>query len=65
MPGYWETQFFGKTYQMGSVAAAFPANDVAPFKLMAYSRSRGVDFFVANTENNWVRQGKNSGDEIG
>jgi hypothetical protein len=65
MPGYWETLFFGKTYQMGSVAAAFPAEDVAPFKLMAYSRSRGVDFFVANTGNNWVRQGKNLGDEIG
>ena len=65
MPGYWETQFFGKTYQMGSVAAAFPDGDVAPFKLMAYSRSRGVDFFVANTGNNWVRFGKNPGDEIG
>ena len=64
-PGYWETQFFGHTYQMGSVAATFPAWDVAPFKLMAYNRDRGVDFFVANTDKNWVRPGKNLGDEIG
>jgi hypothetical protein len=64
-PGYWETQFFANTYQMGSLAGEFPDGDVAPFKLMAYNSRRGVDFFVANTGGNWVHPGKNSGDRIG
>ncbi len=64
-PGYWETQFFGQTYQMGSVAGNFPDGDVAPFKLMAYNSKRGVDYFVANTGGSWVRPGKNPGDQIG
>ena len=34
-PGYWETQFFGDTFQIGSLVSAFPAGDVAPFKLLA------------------------------
>lgn len=63
-PGYYETQFFGHTYQMGSLAGTFADGDVAPFKLLAYNSSRGVDFFVANTGGNWVRSGKNNGDQI-
>ena len=64
-PGYWETQFFGNTFQMGTVASAFAAGDVAPFKLLADNSSRGVDFFLANTGKRWARQGKNPGDQIG
>ncbi|MDY6781269.1 MAG: hypothetical protein SW833_01720 [Cyanobacteriota bacterium] len=64
-PGYWETQFFGRSYQMGSVAAAFADGDVGPFKLMAYNSQRGVDFFVANTGDKGVKRGKNRGDQIG
>jgi hypothetical protein len=64
-PGYWETQFIGHNYQMGSLAGTFPDGDVAPFKLMAFNQTRGVDFFVANTGNNGVKPGKNPGDEIG
>lgn len=64
-PGYWETQFFGHSYQMGSLAGTFADGDVAPFKLMAYNSQRGVDYFVANTGGQWVRPGKNSGDQIG
>jgi hypothetical protein len=64
-PGYWETQFFGHTYQMGSVANSFPDGDVGPFKLMAYNSMRGVDFFVANTGGSWVHPGKNNGDRVG
>ena len=64
-PGYWETQFFGHTYQMGSLVAEFADGDVAPFKLIAYNSQRGVDYFVANTGEKIVRPGKQPGDEIG
>ena len=64
-PGYWETQFIGPSYQMGSLAGTFPDGDVAPFKLMAFNQQKGVDFFVANTGKNAVKPGKNPGDEIG
>ncbi len=65
LPGYWETQFFGQTYQMGSVAGAFADKDVKPFALMAENPVRGVDYFGVNTVGDWIRPGKNSGDEIG
>lgn len=64
-PGYWETTFFGHTYQLGSLAGEFSDGDVGPFKLMAENSQRGVDFFVANTGCNWVRPGKNPGDQMG
>jgi hypothetical protein len=65
-PAYWETQFFGHSYQMGSVAAAFADGDVGPFKLMADNSGRGVDFFVANTGGDeGVKPGKNPGDQVG
>lgn len=64
-PGYWETQFFGQSYQMGSLAGTFPDGDVAPFKLMAYHPTRGVDYFLVNTGNKYVRPGKRPGDQIG
>ncbi|MDB9311605.1 hypothetical protein PN462_00725 [Spirulina sp. CS-785/01] len=64
-PGYWETTFIGNSYQMGSIAASFPDGDVAPFKLVAQNSQRGVDYFVANTDQKWVRPGKRPGDQIG
>lgn len=64
-PGYYETQFFGQTYQMGSLAGTFADGDVAPFKLLADNSSRGVDFFLANTGGTRLRPGKNEGDQIG
>ncbi|MGK7940758.1 MAG: hypothetical protein AB4062_11545 [Crocosphaera sp.] len=64
-PGYWETQFFGHSYQMGSLAGTFADGDVAPFKLMASNSERGVDYFVANTGNKLVHPGKKPGDQIG
>ncbi|MGB5772575.1 MAG: hypothetical protein WBM32_22315 [Crocosphaera sp.] len=64
-PGYWETQFFGHSYQMGSLVGTFADGDVAPFKLMAYNSKRGVDYFVVNTGENLVSPGKKSGDQIG
>lgn len=64
-PGYWETQYFAQTYQMGSLAGTFADGDVAPFKLMAENTQRGVDYFVVNTGHEGIRPGKNQGDEIG
>ncbi|MBD2576166.1 hypothetical protein [Oscillatoria sp. FACHB-1406] len=64
-PAYWETQFFGRTYQMGSVVSGFADGDVGPFKIMANNSQRGVDFFVANTGEEGVKPGKNPGDQIG
>ncbi|NJL82112.1 MAG: hypothetical protein HC890_02445 [Chloroflexaceae bacterium] len=66
-PGYWETTFFGETYQMGSIAATFADGDVAPFKLLAYNSRRGVDYLVANSRKraSWVQSGKNPGDQVG
>ncbi|MBZ8181058.1 hypothetical protein [Oscillatoria salina] len=64
-PGYWETNFFANTYQMGSIAGTFPDADLSPFKLMADNSQRGVDYFVVNTGGGWVRPGKNPGDRIG
>ncbi|NEP13402.1 MAG: hypothetical protein F6K14_24990 [Symploca sp. SIO2C1] len=64
-PAYWETSFFGHTYQLGSLAGKFADGDVGPFKLIAYNQERGVDYFVANTGGGWVKPGKNSGDQVG
>ncbi|WP_199318291.1 hypothetical protein [Leptolyngbya sp. FACHB-541] len=64
-PAYWETTFFGQTYQMGSVAADFADGDVGPFKLMADNSERGVDYFVVNTGGDRVEPGKREGDQIG
>lgn len=64
-PAYWETTFWGHTYQMGSVVSSFADGDVSPFKLMVDSVSRGVDYFVANTGGGFVKPGKHNGDQIG
>lgn len=63
-PAYWETTFFGETYQMGSVVSTFADGDVGPFKLMAQNVQRGVDYFVANTGGDRVTPGKHEGDQI-
>jgi hypothetical protein len=64
-PGYWDTTFFGHTYQMGSVVSEWDDGDVGPFKLMAENSQRGVDYFVANTGGDRVQPGKHPGDQIG
>ena len=64
-PGYWETTFFGNTYQLGSLVAEFSDGDVGSFKLMAENSQRGVDYFVANTGSDRLKPGKNKGDQIG
>jgi hypothetical protein len=64
-PAYWETTFFGRSYQMGSVVSSFSDGDVAPFKLVASNIQRGSDVFVANTGEGWVQAGKHPGDQVG
>jgi hypothetical protein len=64
-PAYWETTFFGQTYQLGSVVSSFKDADVGPFKLMVQNSQRGVDYFVANTDGDRVSFGKHRGDQIG
>ena len=64
-PAYWETTFFGQTYQLGSVVSSFQDGDVGPFKLMVQNSQRGVDYFVANTEGDRVESGKHRGDQMG
>jgi hypothetical protein len=64
-PAYWEATYFGHTYQMGSVVSSFADGDVGPFKLLADSADRGVNFFVANTGEERVRMGKRSRDQLG
>jgi len=64
-PQYWETMFFGQTFQMGSVVSADAVSDVGPFKLGAFNAQRGVDFFVANSQPVVGHQAKNAKDQIG
>lgn len=64
-PEYWETMFYGKTFQMGSIASRGSDNDMSPFKLVTDNSVIGVNFFVANTLPVTGHQGKNKGDQIG
>ncbi|MFW5841534.1 MAG: hypothetical protein ACOCZE_13205, partial [Planctomycetota bacterium] len=61
-PEFWETQYFGKTFQIGTVVARGGSGDVGPWKLMAWNDKRGVDFVVA-----WPKKRHNTmnwGDQI-
>nr|WP_290227679.1 hypothetical protein [Trichocoleus desertorum] len=64
-PAYWETTFFGQTYQLGSVVSSFKDGDVGPFKLMVQNSQRGMDYFVANTGGDRVESGKHRSDQMG
>lgn len=65
-PRFWETTFFGRTFQMGSVVSAEPEEtwNVSPFKLMAWNSNRGVDFLTVNTSPLFEHAGKHAGDQI-
>jgi len=65
-PRFYETTYFGKTFQMGSVVAAEPETtwDCNPFKLLIANADRGVDVFNANTTPLWGHAEKNPGDQI-
>jgi hypothetical protein len=65
-PMYYETQYLGETFQMGSAVSRIPMRPWTPniFKLMAYNSKRGVDYFAVNTEPVWGHAVKNKGDQI-
>ncbi|MCP5518421.1 MAG: hypothetical protein H7A45_14305 [Verrucomicrobiales bacterium] len=65
-PRFWETTYFGRTFQMGSVVSAEPEEtwNVSPFKLMAWNSKRGVDFLAINTSPLFEQAGKHAGDQI-
>lgn len=65
-PRFWETTFFGRTFQMGSVVSADPEEtwNVSPFKLMAWNSNRGVDFLAVNTSPLFKHAGKHAGGQI-
>jgi hypothetical protein len=54
-PAYFETTYFGRTFQIGSLDARNigDAWDVSPFKIMVEHDTRGVDHVVINTAELW------------
>jgi hypothetical protein len=65
-PDAFETMYFGKTYQMGSVVSGFAVSDMRPYKLGALHPTRGVDVFYANTtDNDTLTHAKYANDQIG
>ena len=65
-PQYWETTYFGKTYQLGSARSAEPMKPWTPcmFKMTAWNSKRGVDYVVVNTAKPGGHSVKNAGDQI-
>jgi hypothetical protein len=66
-PRYWETMFYGHTYQMGSARSKEPMQPWTPsiFKMLALNSKRGVDYVVINTSPLGGHSTKNPGDQIG
>ncbi len=66
-PRYFETQYFGRTFQLGTVVSAAPEItwNVSSFKLLAHNSQRGADYFVANTSPLAAHAQKNARDQIG
>jgi hypothetical protein len=58
-PEFFETLFYGRTYQMGSVVSMTPNNDTSPFRLVA----DGAKVFTANSRSKLHE--KFPGDQIG
>ncbi|MBN2474801.1 MAG: hypothetical protein JXB62_09355 [Pirellulales bacterium] len=65
-PRYWETTFFGKTYQLGSARSRAPMQPWTPsmLKMTVYNSQRGLDYFVVNTSELGEHSVKNAGDQI-
>jgi hypothetical protein len=49
-PRYWETVYYGKTFQLGTAVSKEPMKPWTPrmFKMLAYSEKRGVDFVLSS-----------------
>ena len=70
-PWYFETNYYGETYHLGTLAAPDSLTNyeadlwtVATFKLLANNSARGVDFFAANTSSLDNPAWKRLGDQI-
>ncbi len=65
-PQYWETTFFGRSFQLGTARSREPMEPWTPsiFKMMAFNSRRGVDFVVVNTSPLGGHSVKNPGDQI-
>jgi len=65
-PDAFETMYYGKTYQMGSVVSSVAVNDMRPFKMGAFHPARGSDVFYVNTTDiDTLTHNKSAGDQIG
>jgi len=67
-PRFWETLYFGRTFQLGSLVSKGDESllDMCrPMSLMALSSKRGVDYFVVNTNKPGEHALKRAGDQIG
>ncbi|HYG73987.1 MAG TPA: hypothetical protein VEK08_03185 [Planctomycetota bacterium] len=66
-PRYFETQFFGHSFMLGScVSANTPQEwDGNAFRLIAFNGARGADIFAANTAPLAGKGSKKDGDQIG
>jgi hypothetical protein len=66
-PRYWETIYYGRSFQLGSLRSKEPEQPWTPntLKMLAYNSRRGVDYFVVNTSELGGHSAKNPGDQIG
>jgi hypothetical protein len=62
-PGYFETMYFGQTFQMGSLASRSGDGDTGPFRLVAFNSKRDTD--VINFSSRPKFHEKFGGDQIG
>lgn len=51
-PAYYETMYYGNTFQFGTLSSGTGDGDTNGFKLLAENSKRGVDYFIANTVTN-------------
>lgn len=65
-PEYYETQYFARSYQLGTAVAKDPGGlwGTGPFKLLTDNEQRGVDYFVAHSHPDLTRPNKHPGDQI-
>lgn len=62
-PGYFETLYFGNTFQMGSIISRSGDGDTGPFRLVTANSTRGAD--VINFSSRSKYHEKFPGDQIG
>ncbi|MFW6061683.1 MAG: hypothetical protein ACOC93_02640 [Planctomycetota bacterium] len=56
-PSFYETTYFGKTFQLGTLAKGSGRGDVNGFKILCYSSDNGADYIVPAPTGNPKRTG--------